>query len=461
MKKLLFIVFSTLISPLAAQKFHGALEARLNMNNEVPFWLRANQYGSTPLSGSSGTFLGRLYRDYHPQDSLKWLDWGIGFEGRADLGKESRFRIIEGYGKVKLGFLEIRGGRFKEFLGLTDSTLSMGSFAISGNALGIPKIELRIPEYWPKNTLISGRGNYAHGWYGYIPSKGTLAQVDSLYTYFHQKSLWVRIARPHWKLKLYGGFVDNAYWGDEYKLHESFTLSKAQRYWSVVSGKVWQASKVGNHVGNLDIRSEYELQNCIIATYRQFFYEVGALWHLANIADGLMGITVQRKKMRAREWDWSKLILEILYTKNQAGESWSKPTPTGNENYLNHYLYNYGWSYHDQGLGTPFITPRYIAKDDFPHEELEYFINNRLWGLQTGFEGKAYEWGTRIMLSYSRNFGTRATEFRFPASSQFSFYIEGTRVLKRGFATRFMLASDLGELLPNSTGLSISMEKKF
>ncbi|WP_367914036.1 capsule assembly Wzi family protein [Leadbetterella sp. DM7] len=463
MKKLLLILFSTIIFPLAAQQWQGALEARLNLDNEVPFWLRSNQYGSTPLSGGSATLLGRVYRDYKETDAGKkqWIDWGIGLEGRADVGEESRFRIIEGYGKLKLGFLEARGGRIKEFLGLTDSTLSMGSFAISGNALGIPKIELRVPEYWPKNTLIAARGNYAHGWYGYIPTRGTLAQVDSLYTYFHQKSLWIRIARPYWKLKLYGGFADNAYWGDEYKLHESFTMSKAQRYWSVVSGKVWQDSKVGNHVGNIDIRAEYDVQNYRIAAYRQFFYEVGALWHLANIADGLMGVMVQKKSEGSGRVGWNKLLLELLYTKNQAGEPWSKPTPTGNENYHNHYLYNYGWSYRSQGLGTPFITPRHTANEGFPYNELEYFVNNRLWGLQAGFEGKTYDWDTRLKLSYSRNFGTRRTESRFPISNQFSFCLEGRRNLAKGFTTGFMLASDVGELLPHATGLTVSLEKRF
>ncbi len=458
MKKLLFLLLSPFT--LTAQQWKGGIEARLNVNNEVPFWLRSNQYGSVPLSGASATLLGRGYRNYAPGN--KGLDWGLGLEARADAAtNETRLQIIEGYGKIKMGFLEIRGGRFKEFLGLIDTTLSMGSFSVSGNALGIPKVELRVPDYWPKNTLISGRGNFAHGWYGYIPSVGTLAQVDSLYTYFHQKSLWVRIARPHWKLKLYGGFVDNAYWGDEYKLHSSFTMSKSQRYWSVISGKVWQESKVGNHVGNIDARLEYEFPAYKLSVYRQFFYEVGALWHLANIADGLMGITLQKNSKSTGNWDWSKFLMEVLYTKNQAGEPWSKPTPTGNENYHNHYLYNYGWSYRDQGLGPPFITPRHNANEDLPYQENEYFINNRLWALQAGFEGKVYAWEARAKLSYSRNFGTRATEKVFPVSNQFSFYLEGRRALKNGFSTGFMLTSDTGELLPNATGLTWSLEKRF
>lgn len=460
MKKLLLILFSLTSSSLIAQEWHGALETRLNLNNHVPFALWANQYGSAPLPGASATLLGRGYRHYTSSDSLKTkkMDWGLGLEARADLGKQTRFHIIEGYGKIRASFLEVRGGRFKEFLGLTDSSLSMGSFSISGNALGIPKIELRIPEYWPKNTLISGRGNYAHGWYGYIPMNRA---PGSLYTYFHQKSLWIRIAKPHWKLKLYGGLVDNAFWGDEYKMHSSFTMGKARRYWMVVSGQNWQGSKVGNHVGNFDIRTEYDLSYYKIVAYRQFFYEVGALWHLANIADGLIGISLQKKKPDHTAVEWNKLLLEFLYTKNQAGEPWSKSTPTGNENYHNHYLYQSGWSYRNQNLGLPFITSRRTARPDLPYDPLEYFVNNRLWAMQAGFEGRAYSWLTRLKLAYSRNFGTRVTELEFPASNQFSFSMEGRKSLNNDFSVGFMFAADNGQLLPNSTGLTVSVEKRF
>lgn len=465
MRKSLLIILIALYTSLGTfgQNVESTLELQLNANNHVPFWMRTNKFGSVPSKGISSSIIGNVYKHYGDSALYRKFDYGLGLEVRANIGNESKVTIIEGYGKVKYDFIEVRAGRFKEFLGLVDSSLSMGSFSISGNALGIPKIELRVPEYWPRKGLISGRGNFAHGWYGYIPTKGTLAQTDSLYTYFHQKSLWVRIARPHWKIKFYGGFVDNAYWGDEYKLHESFNMSKFQRYWSVISGKVWQQSKVGNHVGNIDARVEYDLTNYRIAAYRQFFYEVGALWHLANIADGLMGVSIQKKNRGSKQWDWEKLVLELLYTKNQAGEPWSKPTPTGNENYLNHYLYNYGWSYRDQSLGTSFITPRHAARRNLPasSNELEYFVNNRLWGAQVGFEGQILDWDTRAKLSYTRNFGTRATEKVFPVSNQISFNIESRKPLKNNYAAGFILSADTGELLPDAVGITLSLAKHF
>jgi hypothetical protein len=453
-------LFTTLLilfihTQILAQPLRSSAELGLNYLSDIPFWMRTNRYGSIPIEGTSVSVIGNIYKDYNPQ---KTFDWSAGVEGRADFGKSSQFTLIEGFVKLKFGTFELRGGRVKEFQGLVDSTLSIGSFSLSGSALGIPKIELRVPDYWPKNTLISGKGNFAHGWYGMHPSLGTLAQVDSLKTFFHQKSLWVRLARPHWKLKIYGGFVDNAFWGDEYKLHSSFNLTPWQRYWSVISGKVWQQSKVGNHVGNIDIRADYHLDNYKFSIYRQFFYEVGALWHLANIADGLLGISASQSAPKSNI-DWTKILVEIVYTKNQAGEPWSKPTPTGNENYLNHYLYNWGWSYQNKSLGLPLITAKNDAVQDLPSNELEYFINNRLWAINLGSEFKMRNWSSSLNFTYSKNFGTRQTEDSFPISNQISWHLSLKKEIRKNLHINFEGAGDHGKLLPRSAGFSIGIIK--
>ena len=64
------------------------------------------------------------------------FDWGASFEGRANLGQGSNLILIEGYGKIRLSIFEFRAGRSKEIMGLCDTTLSSGSFSVSGNNLG-------------------------------------------------------------------------------------------------------------------------------------------------------------------------------------------------------------------------------------------------------------------------------------------------------------------------------------
>ena len=97
------------------------------------------------------------------------LDWGASVEGRANIGDKSNFTLIEGYGKVRISIFEIRAGRSKEIMGLCDTSLTSGAWAVSGNALGIPKVQISIPEFYSLplfGKLFAFKGNFAHGWIG-------------------------------------------------------------------------------------------------------------------------------------------------------------------------------------------------------------------------------------------------------------------------------------------------------
>ncbi|KAA0988860.1 capsule assembly Wzi family protein [Dyadobacter aurulentus] len=429
-------------------------------DSQVPFWLRSNQYGSVPLSGLSASFLARAQKNY--DSTSKFFDVGAAVEARANLGKETRLLLIEGYGKIKLGVFEIKGGRMKESFGLTDTLLSTGNFAISGNSLGIPKIQLSIPEftYIPfLKKVLAVKGVYAQGWVGTVPIQNK--RVTEAVTYFHQKAIYFRLGQPNWRLKLYGGFADQVFYGNEAKIFESFILTDWQKYRSVVFGKNWAFSKVGNHAGNIDIRLEYTFPTFLMSVYRQNFYEVGALYHLANIADGITGLSIVNRKTEAKKFFWKRFVFEFLYTKNQAGERWSKPTPTGNEDYHNHYLYQEGWSYRQANLGTPFITPAYLARADLPSEATNYFINNRVSVFHIGSQFRFLNCDFMNKFSYSTNFGTHQTRRTFPTVNQFSGYMEAHRDLRKGYNVGVVAALDAGKLLYNTSGVIFSVSKRF
>ena len=139
--------------------------------DHVPFWLRSSQFGSIPLDNASVGFIGTATRDYDKKNH-KLFDWGASIEARANIGNHSNFTLIEGYAKLRFSIFEIRGGRSKEVTGLIDTTLSSGAFAVSGNALGIPKIQISVPEFYSipiVGKLFAFKGNYAHGWIGNLP----------------------------------------------------------------------------------------------------------------------------------------------------------------------------------------------------------------------------------------------------------------------------------------------------
>ena len=54
-------------------------------------------------------------------------------------------------------------------------------------------------------------------------------------------------------------------------------------------------TRIGNHIGSIDLGLEYEFDKTRLLIYRQNFYEGGALSQLANIQDGLNGISITNK----------------------------------------------------------------------------------------------------------------------------------------------------------------------
>jgi len=458
----------------------GSVEVQgiLATAHNTPFWFRANQFGSVPLPGSSGAAIAALHINYDsPRTSL--IDWGGSLEVRGDLGTTARATLIEGYAKLRVSIFQLKAGRVKEIMGLVDTALSSGAFAISGNALGIPKVEISIPEYFQVpwfRDLFAFKGNFAYGWVGNAPIQyGHLAKGAD--TYFNQSSLYVRLGRPEWRLKLYGGINHQVFWGNERDVFgPGFKLSGWKSFIYAATGKTYNYSKIGNHLGSIDMGLTYDLENVRISAYRQNFYDEGAIYHLANLRDGLNGISITNKVDNGELIHWSKILVEFLYTKDQAGLPSSRYTPSGDENYYNNYEYAQGWSYKGIGLGTPFISTRTSTRADLPNDTSDYFNNNRVMAFHAGAQGAVSNWYFTVKLSYSMNYGTFGTSayghttgrLRVPPRfgiwqevSQFSSFLEVRRALGNGYTLGCLAALDHGRLLNNSGGVILKLTKTF
>jgi hypothetical protein len=285
----------------------------------------------------------------------------------------------------------------------------------------------------------------------------------------HQKSLYGRFGKPTWKLKLYGGFSHQVMWGSENKYWgDYFTLSRAETYLYVITGRGWNGSRMGNSLGSIDLGFEYVFNKIKILVYRQNLYDAGALYHLANIDDGLNGFSLENRLVGSGNFHWKKMLVEILYTKNQAGEPWSPHTKSGDEEYFNHYQYLQGWSYLGSGIGNPFITPRTLARQGLPFDTKEFFINNRVIAFHYGLEGSMKRWNFLLKTSYSVNYGTYNTSIEkntnygiFGEKKQFSAFFETNKELKNGLNIGFTGAFDVGELYYNSMGALFCVSKTF
>jgi hypothetical protein len=460
--------------------YHASLEAQAGIiaKSTVPFWLRSDQFGSVPLPGVSGSFIAAVRKDYDSSGS-RMVDWGAAGEARADLGSSSRLTLIEGYVKVRGSIFELKAGRVKDFTGLVDSSLSSGSFAISGNALGIPKVQLSIPNFWTMpffGRLFAVKGNISQGWLGKLPVSDSAGNAN-LTTYFHQTSFYARFGKPEWRVKLYAGFNHQVFWGSEKELFgDKYRLSGLKTYEYVLLGRTYLGSKIGNHLGTVDLGMEYNFSSVKIFLYRQNFYDEGALAKLANIADGLNGLSIQNNNQDINGFQWRKFVVEIFYSKDQAGYPSSRRTASGDENYYNNYQYAQGWSYKGVGLGSPFITPATTTRAGFPNGPADFFNNNRVIALYAGMEGSIENYAFRAKGSYSFNYGTFGTSpygsstgsvFSPPVHGifkeveQLSIYLEASRTLKYGWVAGLAAALDEGHLFYNSAGLILKLKRSF
>jgi hypothetical protein len=470
------LAFSRVTHLYAQTNFNSKLEAGsvLTSPGHVPFWMRSNQYGAIPQSGLSTYTTGSFYKDYDTSKKRR-TGWALGLEARADAGKTINTKLIEGFVKLRLFMFQVKAGRSKDIMGLVvDSNLSSGAFSISGNVLGIPKLEIGVPLFSNifGGKLLSFKGNFAYGWLG----RSALNYRNSVYNgqiYYHQLSLYGRFGKPKWKIKLYGGINHEAVWGWD-KKSSTYNLSEWEAFKYIVTGRVYQGSKLGNHLGSIDAGLDYKLKNFQLRAYHQFFYDAGALYHLANVRDGLSGLAIINNKAMNGAVNWNRIIFEILYTKNQAGEKWSKPTPSGDENYYNNW--GTGWAYNGLGLGTPFITPAYTTRKGLPNDPADYFNNNRVLVFHSGFQGSIKSWFVTSKFSYSRNWGTYGTSttghslgrnFRpprngiFKEAGQFSAYLFVEKRIKKGLCIGAETAFDIGGLFDHSVGVSFKLSKTF
>lgn len=502
---LVLLCASTMQFSQAQQQKNTNLELELHggytSNGVVPFWMRSNQYGSVPLDGGSGSLVIRANKTYRQPgewhgrktDTVSLWDWGYGLEARTNIGRTVNAQLIDAHAKVRFAMFEVKAGRSKDVMGLNgDTLLTSGNFAVSGNALGVPKLDISIPEYYRLpwfGGLFSFKGNFANGYMGKYeinPDEFLIKSDNQLHTLLHQKSVYGRLGKPHWKLTLYGGFNHQAQWGSEKKAYGSaYELNTFQTLWHVASGKAYgnesngiPRSKIGNHQGSLDIGGSYNFGSVNVLVYRQNFYDVGALSKLANIKDGLSGITLTNNlyKSSDRVWDWQKLLVEFFYSKDQAGYPWSKSTKSGDEDYYNNFFYVEGWSYKNKNVGNPLIAAKNTVREGQIAYHNEFFISNRVVASHVGLSGHIQRWDFLTKLTYAMHYGTFSTseyggslgQTRFPPIygifkkvNQFSAIVQGERLISKRLFIGGTVALDQGKLLENSLGMSVRLHKTF
>jgi len=456
----------------------------ISSSGQVPFWLRANQWGTVPLTSPLGTArLGFRYQSpTSSTDSIfrkPRLRYGLGGEAVANVGAENNLILPEAFGKLRWKQWELMAGREKQIVGIVDTTLSSGSYSWSGNALPVPMVRFGLAEYLPFGFLknfISMKGSFAHGWF-----LNTYIQKS----YLHQKSLYGRFGKPEGNVHVQLGIVHHVMWGGEadylidnpVAVNGKLTSSFHNYLYGVVLAQIPEqksnsqitsfdgVNRIGNHLGHFDLAVDWQIKKTKFMLYRQHPFEDASGIAFQNLPDGLTGLSLRRNPASSSFFVWRGLVLEYFYAKNQTGDDFTIPGSrfTGGDNYFNHLQYVEGWSYKGNGLGTPFIPTKQEVKEGVPLSYL-YLPTNRVVFYHLGLEGLlAQKVRFMVKLSHGRHYLSSLTPLSDPIYRQFSSMLSVDAPFLRWGDTRLkaQLAYDKGDVLPDSFGGYLGIKSNF
>jgi hypothetical protein len=354
---------------------------------------------------------------------------------------------------------------------------TMGSYIWSGNALPVPKIDIGIRSFTPltKNGLLSIKGNFAHGWLG---------SGDSVQNVFlHQKSLYVRIGKPKWNIKIITGFNHQAQWGGKPTRPYMDAISgqmitkydvSFENYLRVLTGisignqtgQAWDeiegvpaneaGNRVGNHLGTIDLGAELKIGENLLKIYRQSIFEDGSLFYLNNITDGLTGLSLSSPQ-------GFNICLEYLDTRSQGGPIYygNIPELRGRDNYFNNTVYRDSWTYKGKTIGNPLLNPYHENPEAFGDSRKissNYILNNRVQALNLNIHYlifKKYRLNTVILSSKNGGHQTLPLDLKQISLGQ------TVRTSLPHFDIQASVSADIGQYFQNTYGVKVGLLKKW
>jgi hypothetical protein len=434
--------------------------------DRTPFWIAARQHGAVPAHGSFALGQFALRKLYNPNDP-RTFQWSARAELIASYSKKADFFFTDLYLAAKLGPVELLAGQQKSYTGLVmDTTLTSGSLSMSGNARPFPKVQLSMPEFYPlafTNNYVSVKASYSDGLLqGSNINYGSTNFVKR--TYFHQKTFYLKFGGNKNRLHIYTGFNHQAVWGGEKELDPLYKLSKDKAYWHTVSAKKLDYKVIGNHFGTVDIGASWRQPQWTYSIYRQNIFDSGSLFKIINYTDGLNGVSIKRNKLLppdATYFTLNSALVEVIGTKSQHNANPALGLGIFEHgNYFNHYIYQNGWYYRGNNIGTPLAPAKDNTNENLPRSESEFTNNNRFWAFHTGLSASWLSMNFIFKGTHSLNYGSYLADF-VQVKHQTSVFLSAEKRMDflRGSTLTAGVSADAGSLYPNSYGLIIGLKK--
>lgn len=483
MKSIIFFILITLTTTLCAQQSTNYIEynvestGSISNGNYAPLWLTANRYGM----GSNKKKNIFLRAGIEWEKRLK-QNWQINVALDLATGKNftSKAWIQQAYADISWKMLTLSIGS-KERIGFPlekNEKLTSGWMVEGTNMKPIPQIRGEIKDYLaiPETQgWIAFKGHLCYGYFTDGNWQENFVAPGEMYTknvLYHSKSLMIKLGNKE-KLPLefeFGLLTAAQFGGDRMQKNKDGSIQlirdmpeSAKDFWKIFFPK--QESTLsnvqGNHCGSWNFGLNYFYKNWKFRAYLEHYFEDHSqmFWEYGRWKDGHIGLEISFPK---NKWI-NTIVWEGLNTTDQTGPilydgiagSFTDLQMSGGDNYYNNGEY-LGWQNYGASLGHPFLLGPQYNQDG-----TNKIKGNRVKAQHLGISGNPnQEWNWRILLSYSRNWGTYANPFD-KITKQFSSLFEATYTPKKlsGWCFTACMAFDRGNYPGNSTGGMITISK--
>lgn len=431
--------------------------------DKLPFWLYSNTYGTIARDAYLWSNLS-LFTDFQ-KTNTRAFDYSLRIEGTGALGKDdNRLFINQLYGRIRWQNLVLNAGMINpatEYDGLSSTN---GNMLYSNNSRSMPGVSLETWDFikfpWIGQWL-SFRAKYAE----YIMMDDRYAGNN---TRLHNKSLGIKLTViPQFNVEI--GMEHFAQWGGEIPEYGKLPHS-LKDYARVVLIKAGgedspdnEVNKLGNHIGRHVGKIRYNGSSWGAELYYNHMFEDGSGQRFKNFPDGLYGLFLTRKN--GQKW-FKSFLYELYYTKSQSGSSHEDPITGavvgGNDNYFNNGIYQSGWTFYGNVIGSPFFTPMEQNENGITPG----IYNSRFVAHHMGICGElplAIQY--KLLMSYSENYGMHHRPFLNEqgeriSKPQFSLGLELIAPdMNLPFNAALNIGFDKGDLLKNNFGVMLKIFK--
>jgi hypothetical protein len=458
-----FLFLNKVFSQESTIRYQVELNSNISSQDSLTFWQTANKFGAIPNSNTAQISAG-LFRDFKDELEYGTVDYALGAQVTSSLADRNETIINQLYASARWGKVQLDAGvKHREVLfeGLSSSN---GEITYSNNARSIPGYNIYLIDFvklpFAKKWL-SFKGNYSD----YLLNDKRAVDNARL----HHKSLHFKYKLSE-KLELITGLNHYVQWGGT-----SSTFGKQpssfKDYLRVITAQSGgsdstigdQINALGNTLGSYLVQLNYSGEKTNWNFYWSHPFEDRSGRELSNYPDALYGVFIDLKKPNGLI---SHISTEVTYTKHGSGNSPHYRdgngvfvAASGRDNYFNNGIYESGWTYFGNTIGSPYFST--IGKNDSDVTQGIIEGDNRFTAFNIGIKGCIHKFNYMTKLSHVTYLGWFDNEYEVKPK-QFSGILEIKlpEIQKFPIDIAFGTSFDTGTYSPINFGGFLKLSKR-